>query len=179
MHPRAAGFSLVEMMIAVSLAAVLMAIGVPMYRETIARSRLSEQTNELVGALTIARSEAITTNQTVAFCRADSAAPTVCAGSGDATTTWTNWVIVNAAGTVVRQGELPQYNSTFTVNSNLTATRVNFGSDGLARTNSTLVNNHWMCVRSSYASTNNRRVITLGAGSRVSTAIASGVCPTS
>ena len=64
-----AGFSLIELLATVTLAAILMAIAVPMVRATLANNRLSAQTNDMIAAITLARSQAITLNQTVTFCR--------------------------------------------------------------------------------------------------------------
>jgi type IV fimbrial biogenesis protein FimT len=167
------GFTLVELMVTLSVAAVLMAIGVPMFRETIARNRLTEQANDLVAAITIARSQAITANQRVSFCRADSDADATCSGTAGA---WEFWLINNAAGTVLRRGAIPTYGGVIEVTSTLIDDEMTFASDGLARTNDVLVAGEQLIVCSNHGTTDNQRVITLGAGSRVSTNPVSGVC---
>jgi type IV fimbrial biogenesis protein FimT len=161
------------MMITILIAAVLMAIGVPMFRDTIARSRLTEQTNDLVAAVTIARSQAITANQQISFCRADNDTDTACSGTTGA---WEFWLINNAAGTVLRRGTVPTYSGAIEVTSTLTNDQMTFASDGLARTNAVLVAGEQIIVCSNHGATDNQRTITLGAGSRVSTNRASGAC---
>jgi type IV fimbrial biogenesis protein FimT len=168
-----AGFSLVELMVTVSLAAVLMAIGIPMFRDSIANNRLISQTNDMVGALTLARSRAITLNQRVTFCRADSEATTACSGSaGD----WQFWLVRTATGSVDRRGALVV--GSLDVTSALTNDQIEFASDGLARSGGVLVTGGGphITVCSSHSTTDNRRQVTLGAGSRISTAKASGAC---
>ena len=167
------GFTLVELMVTLSVAAVLMAIGVPMFRETIARNRLTDQANDLVAAITIARSQAITANQQVSFCRTDSDADTTCSGAAGS---WEFWLINNAAGTVLRRGVIPTYGGAIEVTSGLTNDTVTFGSDGLARTNAVLVAGEQIVVCSNHAVIDNQRAITLGAGSRVSNNRVSGAC---
>jgi type IV fimbrial biogenesis protein FimT len=171
----AAGFSLVELMVTVSLAAILMAVGIPMLRDTLANNRLAGQTNDMIAAMSLARSQAITLNQSVTFCRTSSteavANPT-CAGSAG---NWQFWLVRTANGTIVRRGTL--LGPSLVVTSTLTNDQVVFTSDGLARTNNVLVTGGpHLIVCSSHSSVNNQRQVTIGAGSRVSTAKASGGC---
>ncbi len=173
MRASAAGFTLVELMVTVFLAAILLAIGVPMFRQTIVTHHLTEQANDLVAAITMARSQAITANQRVSFCRADSEAAVACSATAG---TWDFWLVNNAAGTVIRRGDVPGYGGAIVVTSTLAGDQVVFGSDGLARTNGALVAGQQIVVCSTHSTTDNRRQITLGAGSRVSTDHASGGC---
>ena len=67
-HPgRRSGFTLIELMVTLSVAGVLLAIGVPSLSRLIASNRISTQTNEFVGALNVARSEAVRRSQGVAI----------------------------------------------------------------------------------------------------------------
>lgn len=77
-HPRAThGFTLLELMAAVTVLAVLLSIGVPSFAAIIRRNRVATQTNELVTALAIARSEAVKRGEPVAVCSTN-AAQTAC-----------------------------------------------------------------------------------------------------
>ena len=54
-----AGFTLIELMVTISIAAILLGIAIPSFTSTIASNRLTTYANELVTALNLARSEAI------------------------------------------------------------------------------------------------------------------------
>jgi type IV fimbrial biogenesis protein FimT len=53
------GFTLIELMITISIAAILMAIAIPSFNSTIRSTRLTTYANELITSLNLARSEAI------------------------------------------------------------------------------------------------------------------------
>jgi len=53
------GFTLIELVIALSIAAILVSIAVPSFSDMIQNNRLTSQTNQFIAALTYARSEAI------------------------------------------------------------------------------------------------------------------------
>lgn len=65
---RSAGFTLVELLIVVSIAAILVTIAVPSYQWTTTNFRISTEVNGLVGDLQYARSEAIRQGMTVQMC---------------------------------------------------------------------------------------------------------------
>ncbi len=73
---RISGFTLVELMVTVVVAAILMAIAVPNMRSVIQNTRISNQINELTSDLNFARSEAIkrgadTGVSSVTVCKSD------------------------------------------------------------------------------------------------------------
>ncbi len=59
------GFTLVELMVTLAIAAILLTSGVPSFANLIKDNRLSTKTNELVTSLSLARSEAIKQGRTV------------------------------------------------------------------------------------------------------------------
>lgn len=65
---RAAGFTLVELMVTVAVAAVLLIIAVPSFNNIINTNRLTTAANSMVNALNTARMEAIKRNGSVQFC---------------------------------------------------------------------------------------------------------------
>ena len=82
------GFGLVELMITISMIAVLTAIALPSYSYLIRGNRVSTQTNDFLSALNLARNEAITRSRGVTICAADTTGddlPTACGSS-------TEWV---------------------------------------------------------------------------------------
>jgi type IV fimbrial biogenesis protein FimT len=175
------GFTLVELMVTVFIAALLFGIAIPSFRSIMANNRLVTQTNEMVGALQIARSEAITRNTTVMFCRTAAAADTACAG-GTATSSWLFWIVRYGAGAnpVIRSAAIPTYGGGMKITSNFSNNTVVFSSDGLARngtaTGALLTATELLTVCSSTITTENRRVIMPGSGSRLSTTKATGTC---
>ncbi len=169
----AAGFTMVELLVTVMLAAILLAMGVPMFRDSIVRNRLTGQARELAAAVTLARSQGITENRNMSFCRADSDAATACAGSADE---WQFWIIVDADGAVVRRGRVSDYQGTLVTTSTLSSDQVAFGADGLARTGGALIAGQQVLICSSEITTENQRLITLGVGSRISTERVTGAC---
>jgi type IV fimbrial biogenesis protein FimT len=59
------GFTLIELMVVVTLVAVLSAIAVPSFRDLLLNQRLAASTSEFVAALSTARAEALKRSQTV------------------------------------------------------------------------------------------------------------------
>lgn len=59
------GFTLIELMVTVSIAAILLGVAIPNFTSIIASNRLTTSANELVTALNLARSEAVKRGQQV------------------------------------------------------------------------------------------------------------------
>ncbi len=92
------GLTILEIMIAVAVLGILLAVGIPSYAHVTISNRLTSDTNDLVGSLQFARSEAITRGETVTVCSAN-ASLDACSGGGD----WTSgWVILDAAANPIR-----------------------------------------------------------------------------
>lgn len=94
---RQLGFTLVELLVAVSIAAILLAVGIPSFRSAIASNRLTSTTNDLVGSLAQARSEAIRRGVRVTVCM--SANGTACATTGSWDQGWISFVDTTRSGT--------------------------------------------------------------------------------
>ncbi len=67
---RPAGFTLIELMIGITVAAILLGIGIPSFQDTIRRNRVTTQTNVVISALAVARSEAVKRGTPVTLCPA-------------------------------------------------------------------------------------------------------------
>lgn len=74
------GFTLIELMVTLSVAAILMMVAVPSYREFIQSNRMSTQVNLLLSDLNAARSESVKRRVPVTLCK--SANQTSCSSSG-------------------------------------------------------------------------------------------------
>lgn len=77
---KAPGFTLIELMIALAVAALLFAWAVPSFQQFMNRATLSSETNSWVGVLNFARNEAVTRGEKVTICRA-AGDPESCDGS--------------------------------------------------------------------------------------------------
>lgn len=167
------GFTLLELMTTLTLAAILLGIAIPSFRGMSAGNRIVTQANDLVGAINYARSEAIMRNGNMTFCRATTATTTNCAPSLAA---WTNWIVRDAAGAVVRRGTINTYDGTITLNSDFSLDAITFGADGLARTGGVPVSDSTITVCTTAITADNIRTLKVGAGSRLSTTKSTGTC---
>lgn len=169
------GFTLIELMITVAIAAVLLGLAVPSFQTLIVGSRLTTQTNELVAAINTARSEAIKRNRNINLCRVADAAATACA---NATGNWEHWIITPGSNVIIRRGSFNRFGNTIGITSSLANGTLRLSSDGLTRTSgNAMATGQTITVCATNGPTENNRRITLGAGSRVSTTSFAGACP--
>ncbi|MCU6435654.1 GspH/FimT family pseudopilin [Undibacterium sp. Jales W-56] len=139
------GFTLVELMVTITIAVILLAIAVPNMTSFINNNRVSTAVNEFVGATTLARSEAIKQGKLVTICRstnAMSSTPTCDASALDWTSGWlvyvenstsTNIGVYQATETILsRQAVFP---NTILIPSSVTS--ITFNSSGQPITTAT------------------------------------------
>lgn len=93
MKNRSQGYTLVELMTAILILAVLVAIAVPSFRSFAANSRVSAAAGDLVLALNYARSEALRRATNVQVCASTDEAS--CSGSDDWSTGWIVYADLN------------------------------------------------------------------------------------
>jgi len=91
---RAAGFTLVELMVTIAVAAIVVAVGVPSFLRTLARHTIASQAEELQDAVRVGRNEAMKRSGPVVLCRTEESNPSHCAGSGGS---WQTWVLFTDA----------------------------------------------------------------------------------
>lgn len=97
---RQAGFTLVELMVTVAIAAILLGIGVPSFRALIENNRIAAASNDVVTALQYARSEAVKRGVLVDVCGTADQATCIVAGA-------TGSLVRTAAGEVLRVWPAP------------------------------------------------------------------------
>lgn len=169
------GFTLIELMVAVAIAAILIAVAVPSFNAMIAGNRLATQTNDVIGAIMFARSESIRRNRTITFCRAASATANACENGAN----WTDWIVTNnpaagAAANTLRRGAFAQSGEAMRISSTLTSSRLAFTPNGLANVAGG-ANTIRVCTTSS--ATDNVRQIVVGLSGHTSTQMLTGACP--
>lgn len=67
-RPRPAGFTLVELIMVVAMAALVVTVAVPAFQQIIARNRQSTHANQVVASLALARSHAVFRNRQAVLC---------------------------------------------------------------------------------------------------------------
>src|SRR5258708_2579071 len=108
------GFTMIELLIVITIGAILMAIAIPSYRYVTTSNRVAGEINGLLGDVQFARYEAIKEGLNVTICPTQTASDTTCYAS----TTWTGgWIVlsnanaVNASAVLRRQPPLNTFNS--------------------------------------------------------------------
>ncbi len=95
---RSRGYTAVELLFTMAIAGLVTALAVPNFRDFIQNNRAAEEANALVGALALARSEAVTRGIPVSVCSStDNAA---CSGGLDWSTGWIVFTDADADGGV-------------------------------------------------------------------------------
>ena len=95
------GFTLLELMIALAIGAVILVLGVPSFKGTIDNQRMTSATNEMVMSLNLAKSEAIKRVAYVSICKSSNGV-----SCGAAGTSWDDGWIIFANATVANSGSI-------------------------------------------------------------------------
>jgi type IV fimbrial biogenesis protein FimT len=88
-RPRNRGFTLLELLVTVAVAAVLLGIGVPSFIDTVRNNQMAASANDLLAAMHLARTEAVKRRTPVTVCSSANplVAPVCSAGS------FNGWVV--------------------------------------------------------------------------------------
>lgn len=91
---RQGGFTLIELMVAIGILAIVLSIGVPSYRGIVMDNRMASQANLFATSIKLARSNAVRFQRNATVCSSanfDAAVPT-CSSSNDWSGGWIVWV---------------------------------------------------------------------------------------
>jgi len=162
---RNAGFTLMELMVSITVLGVLTAMAVPSFVSMNNRNRLASQANELLSAIQYARAEAIRINSRVTFCGAASAdvdAEDDCEGGEQPF-----WVVIGRTDGVEEQLRVFSVREPLKVTSDLE--KISFAADGLARdaTTKALVTGEITVCLETDNPPEHTRVLNFASGSRV------------
>ncbi|WP_298393696.1 GspH/FimT family pseudopilin [uncultured Azonexus sp.] len=115
---RMQGFSLVEVMVASAVLAIILLVGVPSMLELNRDARMSAQADQILGLLGLARMEAIKERRDFRLCPATTPdTATACSASAN---DWSNGILVMDGTTVFRRLSIP---AGITINSAVTEVR--------------------------------------------------------
>lgn len=155
------GFSLIELVVAIAILAILLSIAMPAMDNMLLSGRLRSYANDLLASAYLARSEAIKTNAVVRLCA--SATGTACDGDWEQ-----GWVVLSGDSTIVQShGPLLEGYQVNALESSLS-----FTPTGVGATQATLT----IC-RVSPSAGNQERVVTISATGRPSiTRTTNGSC---
>jgi type IV fimbrial biogenesis protein FimT len=98
----ATGFTLLELMITLAVAAILGILAIPSFREFIQSNRLTTQVNNFVADLNLARSEAVKGRGRVTLCKSSDQATCTTTGGWEQ-----GWIIFTDGGLVRTQDAIP------------------------------------------------------------------------
>ena len=91
---RNSGFTLIELIVTLAVAAIVLSVGIPSFRGVIMDNRLVTQSNQFVTAVKMARSAAVRYQRPATVCSSanfDAAVPT-CSANNDWSDGWIVWV---------------------------------------------------------------------------------------
>lgn len=134
---KSTGFTLVELVVTLSVAAILLAVAAPNFRQLIQDNRLVAGVNELSGSINVARSEAVKRGTRVVVCKSANGSDCVTTGNWEQ-----GWIIfVDNNNNATRDtGEAPlriheavEGNVTMTGNGNV-ADYISYVPEGRAQT---------------------------------------------
>jgi type IV fimbrial biogenesis protein FimT len=117
---RAGGFTLIELMVTVTLAAVIMMLAAPSFNNALLSNKLAAFANNFVASAQLARSEAIKRNRPVHICRSADGAS--CAASGTWQQGWIVWSDDNRNGALDAGETVVQVQQTISADYEFTST---------------------------------------------------------
>lgn len=132
-----AGFTLVELMIALGLTAVLASVAIPSFAGLIQSNRVTSYTNDLIASLATARSEAVKRGQRVAVCRSSDQA--TCGAGSSWADGWVVFLDVDKEDDIDDVSDIISVHSALAHNGlslNATKSAINYRPDGASNSGS-------------------------------------------
>ncbi|MDH5553272.1 MAG: GspH/FimT family pseudopilin [Nitrosomonas sp.] len=130
------GVTLIELLVAMSVLAILLGIGVPSFSQFSTNNRLSNASNALFSSFSLARSEAIKRSSRVVVCK--SADGLVCTGAGDWSQGWIVFSDLDNNGTkdggeiIIQKNAAMPTGYSFTGNANV-SNYVSYDTQGMTK----------------------------------------------
>jgi type IV fimbrial biogenesis protein FimT len=156
------GFTLIELMVTLSIMAVLLTLVIPSFSAAFLSNKLAGYTNSWVASVQLARGEAVKRNLVVTLCR--SADLATCATSG----TWQQGWVVLSGTTLIQSHEALSADYHFTSS----AYTISFQPSGVGATGTTLT----LCRATPTAGAQERVVTLSTSGHTTVTTTRTGVC---
>ena len=171
------GFTLVELLVTLTIATILMMIAVPSFKNLTLSNRLTTSANDIISSLSVARMEAVKRNASTQFC-SDSTSANSSSDLGAACGTEIGAVWATSGSTVTQMlAGTPGLTAPLQLKGDATALR--FTPEGLARKvgETILYEGTVVDICTSQLGSSNHRVIKMTAGSILETTTTSGSCP--
>lgn len=161
----ARGLTIIELMLAIVVLGILIAIGVPSFQNATLGARLTAGANNLLASVQLARSEAIKRNLAVTVCASSDGATCAAAGGWEQ-----GWIVMDAAAVVIQSQ--PAMPAGFLVTQAGGTVPLSFQSIGIGATAATFT------VCRDAPDGNQERVVTVSAsGAAHVTTTTIGTCP--
>ncbi|WPL19262.1 hypothetical protein Thiowin_04374 [Thiorhodovibrio winogradskyi] len=149
------GATLLELLVTLSIAAILMSVAVPSFQWMLRTNRIATVTNEMVRALNLARSEAVSRGVSVSICKSPDPGATVAVCDENAS--WHDgWLIfvdpnrdaqLADQADIIRVGQLSINDTNLSITSNNYARYVIYSPTGVPKGQGNLSNTSiWICI---------------------------------
>lgn len=127
------GFTLIELIITVSILSIMLSIAAPAFQNIIMSSQLASSANTMLGALQYTRSEAIKNNSEIHLCPSDN--NTECSGKAN----WEkNWIAINNEKSILKI-----WSNTEHITSN--TPKISYRANGISKTEATFTTSTENC----------------------------------